>query len=152
VLRDLHVPATFFVIGDQVMRAPELVVREAQEGTSSENHSFNHPHLESLTPRGSSAELFRDAASGEASRGPDAALQSSVHRHIDPDQPDDLAVLRIALPTDTSSSAQRRSGQLDPKGNADRIVQRVMAASLRTRQPSSSCTTEAATARRPSRR
>ena len=98
VLRDLHAPATFFVVGDQAMRAPELVEREAREGHLVGNHSFTHPHMNSLTPREAHAEL---AATQRLIEGL-TALRTPLFRapytaNIDPDRPDDLADLRIAL-------------------------------------------------------
>jgi cellulose synthase/poly-beta-1,6-N-acetylglucosamine synthase-like glycosyltransferase/peptidoglycan/xylan/chitin deacetylase (PgdA/CDA1 family)/spore germination protein YaaH len=128
-LRDLHVPATFFVIGDQVMRAPELVVREAQEGHLVGNHSFNHPHLETLTPREATAELSATQRLVEGLTGVRTPLfRAPYTADIDPDQADDLAVLRIALANGyLFVGANVDPDDWDPTGNADRIVQRVIA-------------------------
>ena len=128
-LKKLHVPATFFVVGDQVMRSPELVVREAQEGHLVGNHSFNHPHLETLTPREASAELTATQRLVEGLTGVRSPLfRAPYTADIDPDQPDDLAVLRIALANGyLFVGANVDPDDWDSKGNADRIVQRVMA-------------------------
>ncbi|MBL9032013.1 MAG: polysaccharide deacetylase family protein [Phycisphaerae bacterium] len=44
-LRDLACPATFFVIGANAARWPELVARMHAEGHSVGNHSYDHPHM-----------------------------------------------------------------------------------------------------------
>ncbi len=97
-LRDLHVQATFFVVGDQAMRSPELVVREADEGHFVGNHSFTHPHMESLTPREAAAQLAATQRLIEGLTGRRTPLfRAPYTANIDPELPDDLAALRIAL-------------------------------------------------------
>ena len=58
VLRKYRVEATFFVVGEQARKHPELVRREYSEGHSVENHFYTHPHLPQLT----NAEIARDCA------------------------------------------------------------------------------------------
>ena len=43
VLRKHQVPATFFLVGDQMLQHPGLVRQELAEGHEIGNHSFNHP-------------------------------------------------------------------------------------------------------------
>src|SRR5262249_4646181 len=43
ILKQNRVPGTFFLIGDQMLRYPELVRREIAEGNDVGNHSFSHP-------------------------------------------------------------------------------------------------------------
>jgi peptidoglycan/xylan/chitin deacetylase (PgdA/CDA1 family)/spore germination protein YaaH len=45
ILRDKHVPATFFVIGGNAEANPGLVQRELREGHEVGNHTFTHPNL-----------------------------------------------------------------------------------------------------------
>lgn len=45
VLRDLHVPGTFFVVGSNAERHPDLIQREWREGHEIGNHSYTHPNL-----------------------------------------------------------------------------------------------------------
>lgn len=47
-LKQLHVPATFFVIGKQVDRFPYLIQTEAQNGFEIGNHSYSHVTLTRL--------------------------------------------------------------------------------------------------------
>lgn len=46
ILAENDIPATFFVLGQQVERYPELVQRIADEGHSIGNHSYNHVYDE----------------------------------------------------------------------------------------------------------
>ncbi len=58
VLHDLHVPATFFLIGDRVMQFPELTERIERDGHEIANHTMTHPaHFEDLSEPQVVAEL-----------------------------------------------------------------------------------------------
>lgn len=48
-LRDEGVRATFFVVGGQIERAPELLARVVAEGHELGNHSFSHPDLGTIS-------------------------------------------------------------------------------------------------------
>jgi peptidoglycan/xylan/chitin deacetylase (PgdA/CDA1 family) len=48
ILRADKVPATFFVIGQEVVRHPELVTQEVQAGMEIGNHGFRHRRLRGL--------------------------------------------------------------------------------------------------------
>ncbi len=48
VLRRHEVPGTFFLLGSQMLRHPELVRQELAEGHEVGNHSFTHPDLTTL--------------------------------------------------------------------------------------------------------
>jgi len=45
VLKEQHVPATFFVVGRAVQAYPSVVQREVREGHAVGNHTWDHPHL-----------------------------------------------------------------------------------------------------------
>jgi len=47
VLERLHVPATFFVIGQQAVDHPDLVARALRDGDVIGNHTYTHPDLAS---------------------------------------------------------------------------------------------------------
>ena len=47
-LRSLHVPATFFVVGSQVVRHPDIVRDLHREGFELGNHTFTHVELSKL--------------------------------------------------------------------------------------------------------
>jgi peptidoglycan/xylan/chitin deacetylase (PgdA/CDA1 family) len=48
VLRDLHVRATFFLIGRDAQEFPELAMRIARDGHEVANHTLTHPNLDQL--------------------------------------------------------------------------------------------------------
>jgi peptidoglycan/xylan/chitin deacetylase (PgdA/CDA1 family) len=63
VLADLHVPATFFLIGDDAEQYPLLTERIARDGHEIANHTLTHPeHFENLGPAQVAAELDGAAA------------------------------------------------------------------------------------------
>lgn len=49
ILREHDVKATFFVIGQNAKKHPEIVRREYEEGHEIGNHTFTHPHLKTTT-------------------------------------------------------------------------------------------------------
>lgn len=57
ILKAKHVPATFFVIGENAMPHPLLLKRMADEGHEIGNHSFTHPNLALVSPEGTRIEL-----------------------------------------------------------------------------------------------
>ncbi len=50
VLRDKGVKATFFVVGQNIALAPEVLQRIVREGHTVGSHSFFHPQLEQVSP------------------------------------------------------------------------------------------------------
>lgn len=57
VLRRAGAPATFFVVGANVVRHPELVRRIVAEGHDLGNHTYHHYRLPTLSPREIEAEI-----------------------------------------------------------------------------------------------
>jgi len=49
ILDSYHVPATFFVLGQEVARHPDLAREIVARGHAVANHSWNHPKLNTLT-------------------------------------------------------------------------------------------------------
>lgn len=73
ILRREHVPATFFLIGEEAMRHPMLVRQIAAEGHELGSHTFTHPNLAEVSARGTRIELNAtqrviEAYSGRAAR------------------------------------------------------------------------------------
>ncbi|MDQ6931570.1 MAG: polysaccharide deacetylase family protein [Candidatus Eremiobacteraeota bacterium] len=58
-LRDLHVKATFFLIGRDAEQFPELVRRIERDGNEIGNHTYSHPDLDELSPGAVRGELLR---------------------------------------------------------------------------------------------
>jgi peptidoglycan/xylan/chitin deacetylase (PgdA/CDA1 family) len=59
VLGELGVPATFFIIGQEAERYPDLVRRMAAEGHAVGNHSQTHPARGTIGPREAAQEVAR---------------------------------------------------------------------------------------------
>jgi cellulose synthase/poly-beta-1,6-N-acetylglucosamine synthase-like glycosyltransferase/peptidoglycan/xylan/chitin deacetylase (PgdA/CDA1 family) len=56
-LKKLKAPALFFLVGQQIIRFPDLVDRMVADGHLIGNHTYSHPHLGDLTPREAEIEL-----------------------------------------------------------------------------------------------
>lgn len=57
ILKARHVPATFFVIGENALPHPLLLRRIVDEGNELGNHSFTHPNLARVSAEGTRIEL-----------------------------------------------------------------------------------------------
>ncbi len=57
VLKAKHVPATFFVIGENALAHPLLLNRILQQGSELGNHTYTHPDMSLVSPRGARIEL-----------------------------------------------------------------------------------------------
>lgn len=66
VLDDLHVKATFFIIGRDAQQYPELARRIAERGHEIANHTLTHPNLDQLDPAAVTSELDGDATAMRA--------------------------------------------------------------------------------------
>jgi peptidoglycan/xylan/chitin deacetylase (PgdA/CDA1 family) len=64
-LRDLHVPATFFLIGRDAEQFPDLARAIAAGGHEIADHTLTHPNLDQLGDAAVAAELRRGTASLE---------------------------------------------------------------------------------------
>ena len=61
-LAELHVPATFFLIGRDAAAWPDLARRISAAGHEIGNHTMTHPNMDRLPPAGVTSELERGAA------------------------------------------------------------------------------------------
>jgi cellulose synthase/poly-beta-1,6-N-acetylglucosamine synthase-like glycosyltransferase/peptidoglycan/xylan/chitin deacetylase (PgdA/CDA1 family) len=57
ILKQKHVPATFFVIGKNMQRFPDLVAREVREGHDVGGHSWTHPNIAEVPAAQTTVEL-----------------------------------------------------------------------------------------------
>jgi len=57
LLRAADVPATFFMVGRNMLAHPEIVQQIARDGHAMANHTTTHPHLETLSEADVRAEL-----------------------------------------------------------------------------------------------
>ncbi len=68
-----HIKLTFFLIGENAARYPQLVQRELAEGHQVGNHSYTHPDL---------AKMSDDAIRSEIQKTQDAIINASGYRPI----------------------------------------------------------------------
>jgi peptidoglycan/xylan/chitin deacetylase (PgdA/CDA1 family) len=68
-----HIKLTFFLIGENAARYPQLVQRELAEGHQVGNHSYTHPDL---------AKMSDDAVRSEIQKTQDAIINASGYRPI----------------------------------------------------------------------
>jgi peptidoglycan/xylan/chitin deacetylase (PgdA/CDA1 family) len=57
ILKEKHVPATFFIIGSNAEAHPGIVQREVDDGNEVGNHTFTHPNMSDTAPEGVTLEL-----------------------------------------------------------------------------------------------
>lgn len=57
ILQRAHVPATFFVVGENALMHPALLRRIIAQGSEIGNHSYTHPNMAQVSERGVSLEL-----------------------------------------------------------------------------------------------
>lgn len=86
LLAKYHIRATFFVVGVNVCKNPQMLRREAEQGHEIGNHTFSHPHLRKLDQAALEGELRQTAdtvyaicgKSIELFRPPEGYLSDSV--------------------------------------------------------------------------
>ena len=59
-LAELNVPATFFLIGQEAEKYPDIVRRLVAEGHAIGNHTYSHPVRETLSARQAARKSRRD--------------------------------------------------------------------------------------------
>ena len=59
MLEEYGIPATFFMLGNQAERHPDIVKRVLAEGHEVGNHSYSHPNLRAVSPARKEEELRR---------------------------------------------------------------------------------------------
>lgn len=59
VLQKYHVPGTFFVVGDQAQRFPDLLARMAKNGFLVGNHTYLHPNIAEISDQRMKFEMNR---------------------------------------------------------------------------------------------
>ncbi len=50
ILKEKHVPAAFFVVGEEAAKSPGVLKRAYAEGHSIGNHTYSHPNLDEISP------------------------------------------------------------------------------------------------------
>ena len=80
VLKQKHAPATFFVIGENANRFPNILKREFNDGDEIGNHTYTHQHFDENTapcPHPARAQRYR-AADRKHARRQNAALPPAL--------------------------------------------------------------------------
>lgn len=80
ILHRYHVPATFFVVGQNAEAHPGLLSREWSEGMEIGNHSYTHPEMEQVSPLRTRLELDATQRVIEATTGHMTMLWRSPNR------------------------------------------------------------------------
>jgi cellulose synthase/poly-beta-1,6-N-acetylglucosamine synthase-like glycosyltransferase/peptidoglycan/xylan/chitin deacetylase (PgdA/CDA1 family) len=117
-LKRLHVPATFFVIGSEVVRHPEIVRRLQHDGFELGNHTFTHAYLEALPGWERSLQIgLTESAVADATGFRPRLLRppySSVRSAVTPGQSKTLIALArqgyVIVLSDFDSNDWRRPG------------------------------------------
>jgi cellulose synthase/poly-beta-1,6-N-acetylglucosamine synthase-like glycosyltransferase/peptidoglycan/xylan/chitin deacetylase (PgdA/CDA1 family) len=97
ILRDKHVKATFFIIGENAEANPGLVERILREGHEVGNHTFTHPNLSDTPAAGVSLELNATQRLVEALTGRSMRLFRPPYLgDAEPASADEIAPVEIA--------------------------------------------------------
>ncbi|MFQ3548239.1 MAG: polysaccharide deacetylase family protein [Armatimonadota bacterium] len=62
VLKQKNVKATFFVVGTQIVKFPEILKKIADEGHDIQNHTYSHRNMKFLSEEDITMEVFRNCA------------------------------------------------------------------------------------------
>jgi peptidoglycan/xylan/chitin deacetylase (PgdA/CDA1 family) len=84
-LHELHVPAEFFLIGNDATRQPAISEAIAAAGISIGNHSLSHPEMTALSAQAQADEIARGAAAIRSATGTSPAYFRPPHGNYDAD-------------------------------------------------------------------
>ena len=91
ILEEYHVPATFFVIGENGVANRGLLQREIADGDDIGNHTYTHPNLAQESPTGVNLELNFTQRLVEAYTGRSIRLfRAPYFGDAEPTTPDEL--------------------------------------------------------------
>jgi len=96
VLKEFNVPATFFVVGEQAERYPELIRRIVSEGHFVGNHTYFHPDLSKTSQERTRLEVNSAQRIIEQITGKKTALfRAPYNTDSNPDEASEIDPLRI---------------------------------------------------------
>jgi cellulose synthase/poly-beta-1,6-N-acetylglucosamine synthase-like glycosyltransferase/peptidoglycan/xylan/chitin deacetylase (PgdA/CDA1 family)/spore germination protein YaaH len=97
ILKAKHVPATFFIVGENAEMSPRLVQREVTESHDVGNHTFTHPNLGESPPSIVALELNATQRLFEALTGHSMRLfRAPYFGDAEPTTADELVPIQIA--------------------------------------------------------
>ena len=127
ILKSKHVPATFFLIGENAESSPDLVKRIDAEGHQIGNHTYTHPNIADVSDRRVTLELNATERLLESLIGKRTLLfRPPYAEDVEPETPDQVHPLVL-----TSQLGYYSVGmQIDPddwrRPGAPEIIKRVM--------------------------
>ena len=97
ILKNYHVTATFFIVGEQWEKFPSLLKRIFDEGNIIGNHSFTHPDISKISPLHTNIELSLTERLIESITGYKTILfRPPYWEDIEPEVPSEIAPLENA--------------------------------------------------------
>jgi cellulose synthase/poly-beta-1,6-N-acetylglucosamine synthase-like glycosyltransferase/peptidoglycan/xylan/chitin deacetylase (PgdA/CDA1 family)/spore germination protein YaaH len=128
ILKAKHVPATFFIVGENAEMSPKLVQREVAEGHDVGNHTFTHPNLGDSPPGIVSLELNATQRLFEALTGHSMRLfRAPYFGDAEPTTADELVPIEIAQKMGYLSVGLHVDGEDWQRPGVDAIVKNVVA-------------------------
>ncbi len=97
VLKELKVPATFFLIGQNVEAAPDLVRRMVAEGHEIGSHSYTHPNMGQVSNQRDELELNATQRAIQSTTGRSTILfRPPYNADSEPEKPEELKPVAVA--------------------------------------------------------
>ncbi|HUH55201.1 MAG TPA: glycosyltransferase, partial [Rhodanobacter sp.] len=128
ILKARHVPATFFIIGENAEMSPKLVQREVAEGHDVGNHTFTHPNLGESPAGIVSLELNATQRLFEALTGHSMRLfRAPYFGDAEPTTADELVPIQIAQKMGYLSVGLHVDAEDWQRPGVDAIVKNVVA-------------------------
>ncbi|MDW2981571.1 glycosyltransferase [Rhodanobacter sp. KK11] len=127
ILKAKHVPATFFIVGENAEMSPKLVQREVAEGHDVGNHTFTHPNLGDSPAGIVSLELNATQRLFEALTGHSMRLfRAPYFGDAEPTTADELVPIGIAQKMGYISVGLHVDAEDWQRPGVDRIVDNVL--------------------------
>lgn len=127
ILKAKHVPATFFIIGENAEMSPKLVQREVAEGHDVGNHTFTHPNLGDSPASIVALELNATQRLFEALTGRSLRLfRAPYFGDAEPTTADELVPIEIAQKMGYLSVGLHIDSEDWQRPGADQIVDNVL--------------------------
>jgi len=94
ILKQYHVPATFFIIGQNASVHPDILQREVSEGNEVGNHTYTHPNITSISTERFAVELSATERLFEGILGRKSLLfRPPYAEDVEPATPNEVAPL-----------------------------------------------------------
>ena len=121
LLKKLHCPSTFFLVGAQARRYPELVQRIVVEGHELGNHTFNHYRLTRIPSRRSGRGAEPHARATSRDRGIAESTVSPARRRVQSGNSQNCREKRLH-----HDSLDRRSRRTTNEGGTPQELERLV--------------------------